>query len=179
MIRVNLLPVKRRKKPTPVPPFIVGLVFLLLFEGIGLAVMSYQMNGRIDKYNEQKAANAARIAELDKTIREVRDYEANKKAFEEKIGVIERLEQTQNAPVRLLAELAANLSDGVWLETLKEAGWGITITGKGFTNADIVQFVDNLKRSPHFDEVVLVKTQRMQVGQVPVYQFVMRAKLKV
>jgi len=179
MIRVNLLPVKRRKKPTPVPPFVVGLVFILLFETIALGVTSYQMNRRIDRYEAQKRQNAARLKELDQKIREVRDYEANKKAFEEKIAIIERLEQTQNAPVRLLSELAANLSDGVWLDTLRESRWKVTLTGKGFTNADIVGFVDNLKASPYFTEVVLVKTERTKVGEVPVYRFTVRARLKV
>jgi len=179
MIRVNLLPVKRRKKPTIVPPFIVLMVFILLFSGIGMGVVTYRLNAKITNYTKQKNQNQKRIQELDEKIREVQNYEANNKEFEEKRQIIEKLQRSQNAPVRLMKELAARLTDGVWLESVKEDNWNISLSGMGFTNADIVTFVDSLKGSKYFVDVVLLNTVRKKVGEVPVYSFTIKTRLQI
>jgi len=179
MIRVNLLPVKRRKKTAPVPAWVMVLVFLLLVTGLGLVYTSHYMNSRIKSFTAQKKQNEARLKELDKQIREVKNYEQNNREYEEKSQVIEQLGKNQNAPVRMVLELAKSLTDGVWVVSLKERGGQIDLKGKGFTNSEIVNFVDSLKTSEYFSDVVLVETKRETVGDIPVYSFSARLRLKV
>lgn len=179
MIRVNLLPVKRRKKPIPVPPFIGALVVILFCTAIGLIYTSSHLNKKIKDYTTQRQANQAKIAELDKQIKEVQNYEANNKAFEEKKNIIERLQQTQNAPVRLMVETVSRVTGGVWLDSLDENNWLIKISGKGFSNAEIVSFVDSLKGSDYFLNVVLVETKKIRIKDVPVYSFKLTMRMKV
>ncbi len=179
MIRINLLPVKRRKKPIPVPPFIGALVVILFCTAIGLAYTSSYLNKKIKSYTVQRQNNQKKIAELDKQIREVQNYEANNKAFEEKKNIIERLQQTQNAPVRLMVEMVSRVTGGVWLDSLEENNWLIKISGKGFSNAEIVTFVDSLKGSEYFSNVVLVETKKINIEDVPVYSFKIMMHMKV
>ncbi len=179
MIRVNLLSVKRRKKPIPVPPFIGALVVILFCTAIGLIYTSYYLNNKIKDYTIQKQTNQNKIAELDKKIKEVQNYEANNKAFEEKKNIIERLQQTQNVPVRLIIELAARLTGGVWFDSLDENNWLIKISGKGFSNAEIVTFVDSLKKSEYFSDVVLIETKKVRIKNVPAYSFKLTMHMKV
>ena len=179
MIRVNLLPVKRRKKPIPIPPFLGALVLILFCTGIGLVYTSSYLNKKIAGYTAQRKNNEKKIAELDKKIKEVQNYEANNKAFEEKKNIIEQLQHSQNAPVRLMIETVLRLTDGVWLDSLDENNWMIKIAGKSFSNAEIVNFVDSLKGSEYFSGVVLIETKKVRIKNVPAYSFKLTMHMKV
>jgi len=179
MIRVNLLPVKRRKRQASVPPYILVLVLVLLLVGTGLAFMTHSLNGTIEEYIAEKSANDAEIKNLNKIIKDVDDFEANNREYEQKRKVIENLQTYQNAPIQLLNELIARMVDNVWLDSLTENNWNISLTGKGYSNADIVAFVDSLKASPHFKDVVLVQTKRADEQGIPIYAFSITMRMQV
>lgn len=179
MIRVNLLPVKRRKKRTPIPPFVVVLVLVLLLMGIGLAFTTHNLNKTIEQYAAEKAANDQQIQELSRIIKDVDDFEANNREFEQKRKVIEDLQTYQNAPVQLVNEIVSRMTDNVWLDSLTESQWNISLAGRGYSNADIVAFVESLKSSAVLKDVVLVQTRRAQEQGVAVYAFTITMRMQV
>jgi type IV pilus assembly protein PilN len=171
MIRINLLPTKRKKKAKPVPKFIILAVGLAgLFIILAVLTVNYY-NGKIKELENQKAANAKKIVELNKKIAEVKDFEARNRTFEQRKKIIEELSANQSMPAKILDEFASRLSKGVWISVLSISRGTISMSGTGFTNRDIVDFVENLKRSPMFDNVMLGGTSSTAVQGTSVYNF--------
>lgn len=179
MIKINLLPVKRKKKPKPVPPFLIVGVLLLTFSVIALITYSYVLGSKIEDLESQKAANAERIAELNEKLKEVKDFERLNKKYKERQAIIEQLTKNQSIPVRILDEMNRRLTDGVWLKSMSISGDRINLDGVGFTNSDIVGYVQSLKESELFTEVVLLETRQAGSGGVDTYAFKINLKVKV
>jgi len=179
MIRINLIPTKRKKKAKPVPGFIIALVLVLIVTVVAVGWATFWVKGEISSRKAQLSRDQQKLTELKKKVKEVEDYEKNNAEFEQKKNVIEELKRNQNAPTRFMHELAANLADGVWIEKLSERNWRVTIKGFGFSNTDIVNYMDNLKRSPYVTDVQLSQTSQVVREDVELYSFEASFTIKV
>ncbi|MCK4910657.1 MAG: PilN domain-containing protein [Thermodesulfovibrionales bacterium] len=171
MIRINLLPTKRKKKTQPVATYLVTAgVVTLVFIALAFFANSY-MGSRIDDLEATSAQNKRLLVELDKKIKEVKDFEAINKKFMDRKKVIEELTAGQSLPVRILDELSMKLTDGVWLKTLSIKNEKVSLAAMGFNNSEIVDFVQDLKGSELFKEVVLLGTTKAVIDDVEVFNF--------
>ena len=57
------------------------------------------------------------------------------------------------------------------------AGDSISLDGYGFTNTEIVTYVDNIKGSKLFTEVYLQESKSMESEKIPLYMFKLTLKL--
>ena len=135
-------------------------------------------------FHPHEAASATdesleQIEELSRVIKDVDDFEANNREFEQKRKVIEDLQTSQNAPVQLVNEIVSRMTDNVWLDSLTESSWNISLNGRGYSNADIVALVESLKSSALFKDVVLVHTKRAEEQGIPVYAFTITMRMQV
>ncbi len=179
MIKVNLLPVKRkRKKAEPLPPFIITMVITAIITGIVMAYLVFSFNSRLSAKKTEVANNEKKIAELKEKIKAVENFEQLNKAIQQRSDVIEQLRKNQGVPVRLLDGISSLLPQGVWLNTLSVSGDNINIEGYGFTNSDVVSYVDNIKNSKIFTEVYLQESKSATVENVALYIFKLTFKVK-
>lgn len=180
MIRINLLPVarKRKKKPKPIPSFVVIGVLLSLFAAIGVAYAMFYLKNRISSLEIEKKNNEKEIAELNKKLKDVENFEKLNKSFKERKEIIEKLRKDQSFPVKILNEVSKALPPGVWLTNLSYGGDSVSLEGYGFTNDDVVSYVDGLKRSELFTDVYLHETKLTNIEKVSVYQFRISFKVK-
>ena len=179
MIKVNLLPVRRKRKPKPLPSFVVTMVLATIIVGIVMAYLVFFFNSRLETKKEKFSANEKKIAELKEKIKAVENFEQANKLFQQKTGIIEQLRKNQSIPVKLLDEVSKLLPNGVWLKTMTAAGENINIDGYAFANSDVVAYVDNLKNSKIFTEIYLQESKSTTVEKVPVYMFKVTFKMKV
>jgi type IV pilus assembly protein PilN len=177
MIKINLLPVKKKKKPKPVPSFLIVGLLLLTFSVIVALSYSYILKSKINTLEIQKAENAKKLAELNEKIKEVRDFENLNLKFKQRKDIIEELTKNQSMPVKVLDEMSRRLVEGVWLRSMSIARNDISIDGVGFTNSDIVNFVQTLKGSKLFSDVVLIETRQERVEGEEVYLFKLTLKV--
>lgn len=171
MIKINLIPTKRKKKTKPIPAFIVLTIVLL---GVSVAGVMYgiaHFSSRVSELENKDRNNLAEIAKLDAQIKEVADFEKRNKSFTDQKRIIEDLSENQSLPVRILDELSMRMTKGIWFESLEISSGKISIKGVGFTNPDIVTFIQSLKGSPMFADVVLTETINAKVSEVDVYKF--------
>jgi type IV pilus assembly protein PilN len=178
MIRVNLLQVKRKKKPKAVPVFIINSVLFTLAAIIASGYLFYYYSSQIASLQQQKKANETTIADLKNKIKEVENYESQKQTLEKRTGIIEQLKKNQSLPVKILSEMGNVLPNGVWLQSMSITGNEIKISGTGFTNEDVVNYEKNLRKSPLFTDVTLHGTQKATSGKVVTYQFNITCKVK-
>ncbi len=177
MIRINLLSVKRKKKPKPLPSFVVTATFITLFVLFILGYLFYYYNSRLAEARSRFESNKQKVEELKKRIKEVENFEKLNKTIEEKNKVIEQLRKNQNVPVIILDEVSKALPKGVWLNSLNATGGSIAIDGIGFTNSDVVAFVDNIKNSKYFTDVSLQESKQVEKDKIPLYQFKITMKV--
>lgn len=178
MIRVNLLPVKRKKKAKAVPAFVIYGVLLTLVALIVSGYLFWYLNSQVSSLTKKKSDNEIIIADLKNKIKEVENFEAQKKTLEERKNIIEKLRKNQSLPVRILTELNNVLPGGVWLTSLSVTGESINISGSGFTNEDVVNYVDNLKKSQLFTDIYLHGSQKSGTGKTVMYTFTLTCKVK-
>lgn len=178
MIRVNLLQVKRKKKPKAVPVFIINSVLFTLAAVIASGYLFYYYSSQIASLHQQKKANETTIADLKNKIKEVENYETQKQTLEKRTGIIKQLKKNQSLPVKILSEMGNVLPNGVWLQSMSVSGNDMKISGTGFTNEDVVNYEKNLQKSTLFTDVKLHGTQKSTTGKVVTYQFNITCKVK-
>nr|WP_274703111.1 PilN domain-containing protein [Thermodesulfovibrio thiophilus] len=84
----------------------------------------------------------------------------------------------QSAPVNILSIVVKKIPDGVWLTGLNY-NETITVEGIGFSNLNVVAFVENLKETQELQDVYLVESQQTEFEKQAVYRFIVKFRLKV
>jgi len=179
MIKVNLLPIKRKKKPRPVPPFIVTMVIITVVVFIVMANLVIYFSSSLSTKRNLFKANEKTIAELKQKIKEVENFEQLNKNIQQKNSIIEQLRKNQSIPVKLLDGTSSLLPDGVWLDAMTVSGENVSMEGYAFANSDIVSYVDNMKNSQMFTEVYLQESKSIVIENTPLYMFKLTFKIKV
>ncbi len=178
MIKVNLLPVKRKKKAKPLPSFLMATIAVTVAACLIIGYLVYFFTTRLSERKTTFAQNETKIAELKEKIKAVEDFEKRNKNFKERNDIIEQLGRNRSIPARVLDELSSLLSTGIWLQALTVTGDSISLTGYGFTNTEIVTYVDNIKGSKIFTEVYLQESKSMEIEKIPIYMFKLTVKIK-
>jgi type IV pilus assembly protein PilN len=179
MIRVNLLPVKRKKKAKALPSFVIATTLITVLVICALAYLFYYYNATLQTTQNRFESNKQKIAELKEKIKEVDNFEKLNKTIEDKTKIIEQLRKNQNIPVMMLDEISRNLPKGVWLSSMVVTGAGsnVDIDGFAFTNADVVAYVDNLKSSKLLTDIYLQESKQAEIEKIPLYQFKLTCKV--
>ncbi|MDA8083939.1 MAG: PilN domain-containing protein [Nitrospiraceae bacterium] len=180
MIKVNLLPVKKKKKSRQFPGFIVAMFFITIAAIAAGVFLSYRYSEKVLAKKSLVAANDAKIAELDRKIKSVADYEKRNQDYKARKDIIEKLGKNRTLPVKVLDEISARLPSGVWFNSvdLQNSGSDITLQCVAFTNTDVVNYVNNLKGSTLFSDVFLNESVQSQISGFNVYTFSLIIKVK-
>jgi type IV pilus assembly protein PilN len=179
MIRINLLPTKRKKKASEFPIHFIPGIVITIAAVVLMAVYFFYLNNQISAKKAEKTSKEQRLAEIKEKIKEVENYEKDNEAFREKNKVIEELKAKQAAPLRLLDEVSNMLPKGVWLTELSESGGTIKINGVAFANSDLVNYVQNLKGSQYMTDVQLIESRQAKLEQSIVYNFSLSFRMKI
>jgi len=142
MIFINLLPVRAAKKREFGRQQLVLFVLLLVLAGIG----NYFVE----------------IAQLEKTIGEVKSIKEDKKALEDKLKILDTLKKGRTGPVKVLDELATIIPQKVWIVDFSEQNGAVSMNGAAASYEDLSNFSKKLKVSTHFSNIT-IKTARQRV----------------
>lgn len=179
MIKVNLLPLKKKKKAKPIPTFLITALFItvaVIFIDLYLVYMyESKRNDRVKKVHE----NETKIKELEARIKAVEEYEKRNAVFNQRKEIIEKLGKNKSLPVKILDEISTLLPAGVWLRKMTLADSSlITLECTAFSVTDASNFIQNLKNSKIFAEVDSKETTRSQSGNISTYGFTVTFKVK-
>ncbi|WP_447973028.1 PilN domain-containing protein [Nitrospira sp. Kam-Ns4a] len=175
MIRINLLPGPRAKAVRAQQDVRIqaasaaGLVVLVLG---GCLVYSWALGSERDVLEKEEADKKEQVKVLQRKVKQVQDYERKRQQLEEKNKIIERLEKERGGPVLVLDHVSRSLEPlKLWLVRLSVKGKDVELEGKALTTNDIVEFVNNLRRTDYFSSVRLIESRAGFEGQVGLYQF--------
>ena len=161
MIHINLLPVRAAKKREFGRQQLVLFVLLLVLAGIGNWFWYNKVSSELNQLDGQITRTKAEIAQLEKTIGEVKSIKEDKKALEDKLKILDTLKKGRTGPVKVMDELATLIPQKVWINDYAEAGGSVTMMGSAASYEDLSAFSKKLKASVHFTNIV-IKTARQR-----------------
>jgi type IV pilus assembly protein PilN len=178
MIKINLLPFKKKRKAKPLPTFLIVTIGVSLAAAAVMFYLNFSFQGRISEKKATVARNEKTLAELAMKLKAVDDYEKLNADYKKRKGIIEELGKNKSLPVKLLDEISRLLSDGVWLTTMEIKGSDISMACTAFNNTDVVNFVNSLKGSKLLTDVYLQESVQAKVSGFSVYNFKISCKVK-
>jgi type IV pilus assembly protein PilN len=116
---------------------------------------------KISKIDREITYNKKKLKELKSLRIQLKTFQAKKKLFKTKFKIIKELENFKLLPPYLMSILAENIPEKVWLRSLKEDNFKISLKGVAIDEPTIVSFIKNLKKTGSFSRVELI-----QVSQV-------------
>ncbi len=152
MIRINLSGVERkpaRRAPAFSLPdrMTVACVVILAgsLAGIGWWYQTLERQSAI--VDEEMAGAQNEIRQLQSILLDVRRFETQRGALQQRVGIIEELRGGQSVPVRLLDHVSRSVPELLWLTQLTQEGTEVTIEGRSTTLIALSDFVGNLGNS--------------------------------
>ncbi|MGQ9618357.1 MAG: PilN domain-containing protein [Candidatus Aminicenantia bacterium] len=188
MIKINLLRAERKEerpiitvKPERKEKVQTSLFFLLLIlTAVVILLLHLQITRSIETERRLLEEMEMRKKELAGVLADIEKYNAQRKAFEEKIKVIEALKEKQKVPVRLLDELSKKIPDGLWLRRLSFSEGKLTFSGRAFSNNIIADFISELESTGLFKEVMLKDSTMSTTSQGGgVFDFTIESKFSL
>lgn len=180
MIKINLLPSQKAKKGKKKLEIQSQLILASIVLSVLFLVLGYiwiLLNEKVDGLTADKTKLTTELGVLKAKVKEVENYERDKKAVEEKIQVIEKLRKNQSVPVLLLDQISRSLPEKVWLVSVVEQNGVIDLEGKATTNSEIVDFINNLKKSSLFKDVQILESRQNPEGTISIYTFKLKWSL--
>lgn len=82
-------------------------------------------------------------------------------------------------PVKVLDHVSQSLDPlKLWLVRVGVNGQSIDLEGRALTNDDVVEFVNNLRRTDYFTDITLLESRAATESKVSLYQFKLGFRLK-
>ena len=177
MIRINLLPHREAARKARREQFYVlaGLVsvlaVLVVFAGYTLIA------GEIERQQGKNDFLKQEIAALEKQLGQIKNLKEQSQALLARKQVIENLQRDRNEPVHLLAELAQQMPEGVYLKALKQDGVQVSLSGYAQSNARVSTLMRNLDASPWLENPQLLESKAIVQNGRRVNEFSMNVSL--
>lgn len=183
MIRINLLatgPKARKAKPQwDVRAEALLGVGILLITLTGCWYYASSLDDEIQAKQNEKQGKDVQVAKLKEQVKAVEDFEAKKKQLEAKNRIIDELEKSRTGPVKVLDHVSQSLNPlKVWLVRMSLKGHSVELEGRAMTNDDVVEFINNLRRTEQFGAIKLMESRAGQDNKMNTYQFKLDLSMK-
>lgn len=178
MIKINLLPTKRKKKAKPIPTFLLSTIAITVVVCIILAILYSVFSSQVSEKQTEVKAKEIQLAALKEKIKDVEDFEKRNTIFEQRNAIIEQLSKNRAVPVKILNEISELLPAGVWINSMDVSGSNIKLGCTAFTNTDVVNYVNNLKKSKLFADVFLQESVETAGSGMTLYSFKLTFKVQ-
>ena len=171
MIRVNLLPHRAEKRKARQLQFIIFGAISLVLGAVLVALVHVAISTEIDYQERRNNFLKQEIAVLDKQIEEIRKLREQTQALLARKTVVENLQSTRSDVVHLMDQMLRILPDGVYLKTLKQTGYKISIDGYAQSSARVSTLMRSIQDSPWLDTPTLIEVHATTVGGTRLSEF--------
>jgi type IV pilus assembly protein PilN len=178
MIGINLLPYREEKRKAKRQQFygLLGLVSILAcLIALGLYTV---IDGYVEAQNAKNDFLKKEIASLDKQIDEIKRLRNQAQDMLARKQIIESLQRDRAEAVRLLSELARQMPEGVYLNSLRQDGARITMIGYSQSNARVSTLMRNIEASQWLGDPQLVEIKAIPRNTRKLNEFTMRVTIK-
>lgn len=203
MLRINLLPVREKRRRTAGQRHLFLIAVLLGIECLGFFYVYGEQEEDLSKRMAVNSEKQGRIDKLKKEIGDISELESKKAELEQQQQILDALEVGRQGPVRVLQDiwfmttpppdrrtrLAIERRGGqpnwdpkrLWLTSFIEEEREVTLLGEAKSNDDVAEFLTRLSSSNYFKNVQLLWTKgreaEEQLNRVKYVQFNVRCRV--
>lgn len=171
MIRVNLLPHRAEKRKARQLQFIVLSVISLVLGAVLVGFVHVAIDTQISYQERRNNYLKQEISVLDKQIEEIKKLREQTQSLLARKTVVENLQSTRSDVVHLLDQMLRILPEGVYLKSLKQSGYKISIVGNAQSSARVSTLMRSIEDSPWLDSPVLIEVHATTVGTTRMSEF--------
>ncbi|MCL6584489.1 MAG: PilN domain-containing protein [bacterium] len=163
MIRINLLPKRKKKSLSIGKELTSGVIFLLLLFG-AVALWYHQLNFKIENLQRQISETKRQIETSNIQIDKIKKLKEEKKEVERKLNIIKELKSRQKGPAPLLNQLSLIIPDEIWLSSLSSKGSQLSLEGMSLTANNVADFMKSLENTGLLRQIELDKTEQRAIA---------------
>ena len=176
MIKINLLPRERVRRPAVAPRLLVALAFVAVL--VAVAVATVVLNARIAGLKSDLEAVTQEIEQLKPRVAEVEALQRQIAEARRKEQLLRQLEALRIPWDEILTELRRIVPADVWLIRVEARPDGtLTFNGFGLSYEAVARFMVNLDASPMFEGADLNIVQKQVQEGREVANFSVSARL--
>lgn len=182
MIKINLLPVRAaKKKETILNQIYVGiLVLVLTFAGVGWR--AYSRKAEIGRLDKEIVDRRKELDDLKETVKKVEEFEAKKQVLQQKISLIDDLEQGRDRFIQIIDQISQVIPGGLWVSTATFKGAkgaskqsnSISLKGSAYEKDDVGVFIGNLNADKDYIQearLLSLSASGGRGGSAPIYNY--------
>jgi type IV pilus assembly protein PilN len=163
MIRINLLPLRAKKRKVTVRHFFLAYLATIAVTVALIGGIWIYQEARIHSLNNRIAQIRSEVEQYAKYEPLLQEVIKKKQLIEKKLEIIKDLQRDRDTIVRLMALISAEMpAEKIWLEKLVQSGNSMTLDGVALSNEAIAEFMRNLESSPYVVKGTLNLTHSRQ-----------------
>jgi type IV pilus assembly protein PilN len=184
VILINLLPHREAKRQARKRAFFAGLGASAAAGAAVVGLWFMVLQQFTGAQQERNGFLQAEIGKLDAQIKDIANLRNEIEALKARQRAVEDLQTDRNIPVHLLDELVRQVPEGVYLQTIRQNGAVVAITGVAQTNERVSELLRNAAYNSSWlekPELVEIKASVPQANareQRRLFEFSMRVSLK-
>ncbi len=171
MIRINLLPHRAEKRRAKQIQFAAFSITSVILGGLIVGVVHVAISTQQAYQERRNAFLTQEIAVLEKQIEEIKKLREQTQSLLSRKNVVENLQSTRSDVVHLLDQMLRVLPDGVYLKSLKQSGYKISLVGYAQSNARISTLMRSVEDSPWLDSPTLIEIHATSTGGTRLSEF--------
>lgn len=166
MAYINLLPWREDRRKELQNQFITFLaIAAVIAAGVVFFLMQF-FDGRTAYQNSRNQYIETEIKKLDKEIAKIKELQAQKDKYLERMRVIQDLQKSRPQIVHVIEELVTTKPQGIYLTSISQKGNTIKIAGKSESHARVSAFMRELDNSEWFKEPRLIVIKENKTGGI-------------
>jgi type IV pilus assembly protein PilN len=184
VILINLLPHREAARKRRKEAFFISLGAAALLGGLICGAVYVWYQAQISSQQNKNTFLQGEIKKLETQIKDVATLQAEIASLRARQQAVEDLQSGRNMPVHLLNELVKQLPDGVYVNSMKQDGTNIALSGVAQSNERVSELLRNLSNNstwlmrPELIEIVASSVTLTPRDQRRVSNFSIKAQIR-
>jgi type IV pilus assembly protein PilN len=150
MIRINLLPLRAKKRKVTVRHFVLAYLATIATSLSIIGGVALYQETKIHSLNNQLAQVKAEVEQYAKYEQLLQEVTKKKQIIDKKLEIIRDLQRDRDTIARLMALISAEVPpEKIWLERVVQTANSMTLDGVAVSNEAVAEFMRNLESSPY------------------------------
>ena len=180
MARINLLPWRQQLRRERQRQFMMSALMTIILSVILVYLIGVVFDRRIDHQESRNAMLQSEIRSLESRIAQIERLEQTRERLLSRKRIIEELQASRSLTVELLDKLAKSIPVGVTLNSVRQQGMKVDLSGWSQSNARVSAYLQSLDANDLFlePELGVVRTAQRPVTPVEPYEFSIGVRLR-
>lgn len=180
MARINLLPWREELRRERQRQFMISILMTAILGVVLVFLVGMMFDQRVNHQESRNQVLRNEINALQTRIKRIEQLEQTRERLLSRKRIIEDLQASRSMTVELLDKLAKSIPVGITLNSVRQQGMDLTLSGYSQSNARVSAYLQSLDSSDLFldPQLSVVKSSQRPMSPVEPYEFSIGVKLR-